>query len=97
MTSIAKIREERRKEFDIKFGYIEVGGGLGKENLNSSDILHFIFQTENMIIEEIVKWAEENKKEETDFRDNDYTRGMEAGKNYLIDDLLTFLKKSKEK
>ena len=30
------------EEFDEKFGYIEVGGGLGKENLTSKDIKLFI-------------------------------------------------------
>ena len=64
-----KMSKELEKEFDKKFGYVEVGGGLGKENLTSEDIKNFITQNfisrkevERLINEEKEKWKKCVKK-----------------------------------
>ena len=57
----------------------------------------FLLSSQLSIIQAIDEWAEGKKTEDTDYRDNDYTRGMEAGKNYLVDDLHSFLEEAKTK
>lgn len=58
-----------------------------------SMIKSHLHQSQLNIVEWVREWAKEQKKENTNFKDNDYMRGLEAGKNYAMDDLLQELDK----
>lgn len=98
MNPITKIREERRKDFQR---IIESFYKISIDNMNvyKNDIdidwdliKSFLFQTENLILEEIEKWAEKEKKESTGrLRLDEMSRKY----NEALSDLLTFLEKNK--
>ena len=85
MKTNQQICEEFRKEFNPS--------GLTFPEVDRDKLISFILAQRSQDIEEIKRWAENEKIKikESDFGNDDYNRGRQAGYLYCFDDLLSFL------